>query len=102
MSAWYLFSAVGFYPVNPVSGDYVVGAPFFDKVVINLPGAKNPLVIFSKDAPTKPYVSGLSVNGETINTPILKHEQIRQGAEITFNMSDIPQQWCSATLNEPL
>ncbi|KAG5643250.1 hypothetical protein DXG03_001300, partial [Asterophora parasitica] len=62
MSAWYIFSALGFYPVNPVSGEYVVGSPFFDKITINLPPTphqkssqkKRKLTIIAQGAPTKP------------------------------------------------
>ncbi|KAF7354596.1 Glycoside hydrolase family 92 protein [Mycena sanguinolenta] len=66
MSAWYLFSALGFYPVNPASGEYVVGSPFFDKVTVNLPA---------------------------VGSPVIRHEQIATGAEIQFEMSEVPEAW---------
>jgi len=93
MSAWYLFSAVGFYPVNPASRYYVVGSPFFDKVTISLPGAQKQLVIRASGAPTKPYVKSLKVNGKSTVEPILSHDQISKGGEIVFEMSDEPQTW---------
>ncbi|KAF8574017.1 glycoside hydrolase family 92 protein [Ramaria rubella] len=96
MSAWWLFSALGFYPVNPSSTSYVVGTPFFDKVTINLPGVSRPLVIRAAGAATKPYVRSLTVNGKSIGEPILNHDQIAKGGEITFEMSDTPQGWGSA------
>lgn len=95
MSAWWLFSALGFYPVNPSSTQYVVGTPFFDKVTINLPGVNKTLVISSPDAPSKPYVRSLKVNGEEITSPVIDHSQIIGGGLIEFEMSDTPQTWGS-------
>ncbi|TFK70503.1 glycoside hydrolase family 92 protein [Pluteus cervinus] len=93
MSAWYIFSAMGFYPVNPVSGEYVVGSPFFDKLTISLPGVANPLTIIAKDAPTKKYIQSLTVNGEEVKVPIIRHDQIKDGGEVVFEMSDSPTEW---------
>ncbi|KAI0693475.1 glycoside hydrolase family 92 protein [Cytidiella melzeri] len=98
MSAWYIFSVLGFYPVNPVSGDYVVGSPFYDRVTISLPGKPNPLVIASKGAGTKPYVASLKVNGSSADIPLIRHDQIASGGEIDFVMSDKPTPWASETL----
>jgi len=98
MSAWYLFSCVGFYPVNPVSGEYVVGTPFYDKVTINLPGSSKPLEISSQGAPNNTYVKSLQINGQSLETPIIKHEQLTEGGEIAFEMSSEPQPWASSTL----
>ncbi|KIJ44801.1 glycoside hydrolase family 92 protein [Sphaerobolus stellatus SS14] len=95
MSAWYLFSALGFYPVNPSSLNYVVGSPFFENVTINLPGVSKPLVIRAPGASTKPYVKSLTVNGKPISEPILTHDQIANGGEIVFSMSDVPEEWGS-------
>ncbi|KAJ6473124.1 glycosyl hydrolase family 92-domain-containing protein [Mycena sanguinolenta] len=93
MSAWYLFSALGFYPVNPASGDYVVGSPFFDKVTVNLPGQSKPLVITATGAPSAKYIRGLTVDGEVVGSPVIRHEQIAAGAEIQFEMSEVPDTW---------
>ncbi|KAI0795422.1 glycoside hydrolase family 92 protein [Abortiporus biennis] len=98
MSAWYLFSALGFYPVDPVSQEYVVGTPFFDKVTINLPAASKPLVISSPGASTKPYIKSLNVNGKCTSKPIFKHSDIKDGGLIEFEMSDKPEKWASSTL----
>jgi len=98
MSAWYLFSALGFYPVDPISGNYVVGTPFFDNVKIDFPNAKTPLVISSKGAPKNPYVKSLSIGGKNVRDPIIKHEQIAQGGTITFEMSSQPESWASSSM----
>ncbi|KAI1790667.1 glycoside hydrolase family 92 protein [Ganoderma leucocontextum] len=98
MSAWYVFSALGFYPVDPVSAAYVVGTPFFDKVTIDLPAAPRPLVITSPGAPTKPYIKSVTVNGRTLAAPVLTHADIASGGQIDFEMSGTPQGWASGTL----
>ncbi|KAI0637472.1 glycoside hydrolase family 92 protein [Trametes polyzona] len=98
MSAWYIFSALGFYPVDPVSGQYVVGSPFFDKVTIDLPNAPQPLVISSPGAPSKPYIKSVTVNGRALKEPILTHADIAAGGHIHFEMSAEPEAWASSTL----
>ncbi|KZT02130.1 glycoside hydrolase family 92 protein, partial [Laetiporus sulphureus 93-53] len=98
MSAWYIFSALAFYPVDPVSAEYVVGTPFYDKVTIDLPASNRPLIITSKGAPSMPYIKSLTLNGESVEVPIIRHEQIVSGGEIVFEMSAEPQAWASATL----
>ena len=104
MSAWYIFSALGFYPVNPASDEYVIGTPFFEKVSIRLPleastgGAmtdqpEKVLIIRAPGAPTKPYVKGLSVDGRPVSVPILRHGQIVHATTIEFDMSEVPTPW---------
>lgn len=112
MSAWYLFSALGFYPVNPVSGEYIVGrylflfvpvvhhphrisSPFFDKVSIDLPFSNQKLDIISPGAALKPYVHSLSVNGRNADQPVIRHDQIAQGGVLSFQMRETPQAWAS-------
>ncbi|KAJ7124454.1 glycosyl hydrolase family 92-domain-containing protein [Mycena epipterygia] len=93
MSAWYMFSALGFYPVNPVSGEYIVGSPFFDKVTLNLPGHTKPLTITAQGAPSAKYIRSLSIDGQAVVSPIIRHEQIAAGGNVRFEMSDVPQSW---------
>ncbi|KAL6694053.1 glycoside hydrolase family 92 protein [Trichoderma pleuroticola] len=101
MSAWYVLSALGFYPVNPASDEYVVATPFFDKVEILLPpgpgddGKEHTLVISAPGAGTdgKAYVKSLKVDGEEIHRPLLKHEQIVKVSRIDFEMSNEPTSW---------
>ncbi|WP_326769333.1 GH92 family glycosyl hydrolase [Streptomyces sp. NBC_01591] len=101
MSAWYLFSAMGFYPVNPASGEYAVGSPMFDKVTLRLPGTKKPLVIKSKGAELKPYVKGLSLNGKRITKPFLSHSDLTGGGNLKFTMDAAPQSWGASTTPPP-
>ncbi|KAG6815949.1 hypothetical protein H0H93_008766, partial [Arthromyces matolae] len=98
MSAWYIFSAMGFYPVNPVSGEYVVGSPFFDKIKLTLPpsstsSTSKTLTISALGAPTKPFIKSLTINGRVIDQPIIRHEDIAGGGEIVFEMSEKVERW---------
>ncbi|KAL1739502.1 glycoside hydrolase family 92 protein [Schizophyllum fasciatum] len=105
MSAWYIFSALGFYPVDPVSAEYVVGSPFFDKVTIRLPStaedaSERVLVVVAEGAADRPYVKSVLVDSEAAPQRALnlsggefniKHSWIRGGATIVYEMSKQPQ-----------
>lgn len=102
MSAWYLFSALGFYPVNSASDEYVVGAPFFERVSIRFPagaltggvgGEEHTLLITAPGAVTKPFVKSLKVDDVEIKKPLLRHRQILAAKHIAFEMEDVPQGW---------
>ncbi|KAK5112208.1 hypothetical protein LTR62_004369 [Meristemomyces frigidus] len=104
MSAWYIFSALGFYPVNPAGDEYVVGSPFFEEVRIVLPagvvtggvgGAEHELVISAPGAPTMPFVKGLWVDGVAVEEAMLTHRQIVKARNVTFEMAGTPQAWGS-------
>jgi predicted alpha-1,2-mannosidase len=101
MSAWYLLSAMGFYPVNPASGQYAVGSPFFDKVTLKLPGAHRPLVISSPHAASRPYVQALSLNGKSITKPFLSQTDLTGGGRLDFTMNAAPQAWSASTTPPP-
>jgi predicted alpha-1,2-mannosidase len=101
MSAWYLFSAMGFYPVNPASGQYAVGSPFFDTVTLKLPGARRPLVITSPDAASRPYVQALKLNGKNITKPFLSQADLMGGGQLKFTMNAAPQAWGASTTPPP-
>ncbi|KAI1176051.1 glycoside hydrolase family 92 protein [Nemania sp. FL0916] len=105
MSAWYVFSALGFYPVNSAGDEYVVGTPFFEKVSLRLPsgvanggetgGAEKELVISAPGAPTKPYVKGLTIDGKKIETPVITHGDLVNARAVVFEMSETPTNWGS-------
>lgn len=89
MSAWLIFNALGFYPVNPASGKYDLGVPLFDRMEIDLPGI-NPLVIQKKKSdPENIYVKSVSLNGQKLNDLYITHEQIMNGGVLEFEMTDV-------------
>jgi putative alpha-1,2-mannosidase len=92
MSAWYLFSMLGFYPVNPAGAVYVIGSPFFDRVELDIYGAT--IVVKAPGASKgREYVKSVKINGNAWNEIEIPHSVLAAGAEIEFEMSSRPQKW---------
>lgn len=89
MSAWYMFSALGFYPVDPVSGDYVLGAPQIPKATIRLLNGKSFTVIAQNYSSANKYVKSVMLDGSEI-TNTISHKQIMDGGTLVFEMIDTP------------
>ena len=89
-SAWYVFSAMGFYPVCPGTDQYVIGAPLFDHVQINLPGGKTVEISVEGNSDTNRYVKDIKVNGEEYTKNYFTYGDLTAGATIDFTMSDTP------------
>ena len=87
MSAWYVFSAMGFYPFNPCGGDYVLGAPQVPKVTVALPGGKKFTVVAKNLSKENMYVKSVTLNGKPVSGFILKHADIMSGGELVFEMA---------------
>ena len=98
MSAWYIFNSLGFYPVNPASGEYLIGSPIFDQVSVTFPQNNANLVIVATEARDKQYIQGVSLDGVPLKTPVLKHSELMLTHEIHFEMSSDPQIWGKDTL----
>lgn len=90
MSAWYIFSAMGFYPVDPVSLEYVIGAPQIEKVSLNLAGGKTFTMTASGLSETNKYVKSVSLNGKPLEGFKIKHSDIMNGGTLEFVMTDTP------------
>jgi len=90
MSAWYIFSALGFYPVNPGSDIYEIGSPNIKSAVINLKDDKKLSIKVKNQNPNNIYVHKVILNGRKINGHQLLHSEIAQGGEIVFHMSSKP------------
>jgi predicted alpha-1,2-mannosidase len=86
MSAWYLFSAMGFYPVNPANGEYVLGAPQLPKVTLKLPNNKTFTVIANNLSKANKYVQSVKLNNIETNS-IITHKEIVEGGTLTFEMT---------------
>ncbi|QIU93308.1 GH92 family glycosyl hydrolase [Bacteroides faecium] len=90
MSAWYVFSAMGFYPVNPCGGEYVIGAPQLKEVIIDLPSQKQFTVKAINLSKTNKYIKSIMLNGEVLEGGILHHSDIMNGGLLEFIMEDHP------------
>ena len=86
MSAWYIFSAMGFYPVSPASGEYVIGAPQLDEAVIRLPGNKTFMIRARNHTPENRFVQQILLNGKPYHQPVITHATIMQGGVMEFVM----------------
>lgn len=87
MSAWYVFSALGFYPVNPVDGLYAIGAPAFPRAEIALPGGKTLTVTAENLSDENRYVESVTLNGRQLTTPWLSHKDLMEGGSLSFTMT---------------
>jgi predicted alpha-1,2-mannosidase len=90
MSAWYIMSAMGFYPVDPVSGNYIFGTPLFDSVTLQLGGGKRLEVIAHRSAPSDQYIQSVTFNGQPHTRSWFNHREIVNGAKIVFEMGSKP------------
>ena len=90
MSAWYIFSALGFYPVCPGSPEYSIGSPLVKSAVIDLGNGKTLKIISENQSPENVYVKEVSLNGKYIRNFILMHDELVKGGELKFVMSKKP------------
>ena len=90
MSSWYVFSAMGFYPVNPISGQYEIGSPIFPEVKMYLANGKTFVVRAENVSDENIYIQSVTVNGQPYNKSYITHEMIMQGDTIHFVMGNKP------------
>ena len=95
MSAWYVFSALGFYPVAPGSGEYAIGSPLFDEAAIAI-GAPYAPAVFKVAAQNQSsanrYIQSAALNGVPITRPFLRHADIVKGGSLVFAMGPLPNE----------
>ena len=101
MSAWYIFSSMGFYPVTPGSDVYALGSPIFDRATIRLRGGpyrKGPFTVVAKNqSPANKYVQSATLNGRPLREPFIRHADIANGSTLVFVMGPRPNKaWGSA------
>jgi putative alpha-1,2-mannosidase len=106
MSAWYIMSAMGFYPVCPGTGVYIIGAPLFRRLRIQLDPVWHKGRTFTVMAPRNsaenPYVQSVQLNGKPLTRSWIRHEEITQGGELVFEMGPAPnEQWGSLAEDRP-
>lgn len=90
MSAWYVFGALGFYPVNPVSGEYVIGTPMLEEAVIQLPDRKTFTVKAPRKEDNEVYICYMKLNGEKYTKNYITHQDIMKGGILEFVMTASP------------
>jgi predicted alpha-1,2-mannosidase len=102
MSAWFVFSAMGFYPVAPGSNEYAIGRPFVKRATLNLPNGKRFSISADHLDDAHPYVGRVLLNGKPLERVFLRHEDIQAGGELRFEMQATPnKQWGLAPASRP-
>ena len=106
MSAWYVFSALGFYPVNPAQGVYVIGSPAVDKATIKLDknyyGGRTFTMTARNNSPQNVYIQSAMLNGKALNNSYITHNQILAGGTLDLVMGSKPNMnWGKAEANRP-
>lgn len=89
-SAWYVFSAMGFYPVSPATDEYVLGAPLFKSVKVNLENGKSILIKSMNNSKDNRYVKSVRLGKKVYSKNYFTHKDLTGGAEIIFEMSSVP------------
>lgn len=89
-SAWYVFSALGFYPVTPATDEYVIGAPLFKKATIQLANGNTIVVNAPDNSNENRYIQSMKVNGQNYSKTYLRHSELVQGAVLDFDMASEP------------
>lgn len=93
MSAWYVMSAMGIYPVNPVSGEYQIGTPMFPEMKIRFAENKVFKILAKNVSRENCYVKSVKLNGVALEKPFINHKDIMKGGVIEFTMTDKPTKW---------
>ncbi|MDQ2863393.1 MAG: glycoside hydrolase family 92 protein, partial [Bacteroidota bacterium] len=101
MSAWYVFGAIGFYPLDPVSGNYMLVSPLFDSVKIKLPNGKLFRIICHKKNPADQYIREVKWNGKLYDRNYLQHSLIMEGGKLEIWLQEEPSAWGSKIKNQP-
>lgn len=86
-SAWYVFSALGFYPVCPGSNEYIFGSPLFKRAELSFPNGKKLLIEAPDNSPGNPYVNSIELNGREMDTFVIRHKELLEGGKLRFEMS---------------
>jgi predicted alpha-1,2-mannosidase len=93
MSAWYIFSSLGFYPVTPGSNQYVIGSPLFEKATINLENGKSFTIQAKNSSSENKYIKSVKLNGKNYEFSYINHQEIINGGNLVFEMTHQPTNW---------
>ena len=102
MSAWYVLSSVGLYPMNPASGDYEIGTPIFEKSTLNLPNGKAFVIEAENVSDKNFYIQSATLNGKVFNKTAISHQDILKGGTLHFVMGNQPNKtWGLKNSSQP-
>ena len=101
MSAWYVLSSLGFYPVTPASNEYIIGTPLFPKASINLESGKTFTVVAEGVSEENKYITSATLNGQDLNRTYLKHSEIMAGGSLVFTMANVASEWGTLDVEIP-
>lgn len=101
MSAWYVFAAMGFYPVDPVSNNYQLTSPLFDHITMKLQGAKTFTLQTHKASAQSIYIKEVKWNGQLYKKNYITYQMIMQGGKLELWLTDAPTQWGASPANRP-
>ncbi|MGQ7867851.1 GH92 family glycosyl hydrolase [Sunxiuqinia sp. sy24] len=89
-SAWYVFSAMGFYPVAPATPEYVIGAPLFKKITVSLENGKTIEINAPENSADNRYIQSIKLNGKSYSKNYFNYDELMNGATINFEMGEKP------------
>lgn len=96
MSSWYLFAAMGFYPVNPASAEYMIGSPMFARFSMRLGNGRTFTVAARNSGARNVYIQSATLNGRALNDPVIRYRDIMRGGTLEFVMGAQPSKWASS------
>jgi predicted alpha-1,2-mannosidase len=96
MSAWYIFTAMGFYPVNPASGEYMIGSPLFRNTTLHLPNGRTFAINAKDNSRENIYIQSATLNGKPLDIPVITYAQIQAGGTLEFVMGLKQSAWAAA------
>ncbi|MDC7994721.1 GH92 family glycosyl hydrolase [Altibacter sp. HG106] len=95
MSAWYVFSSLGFYPVTPGANQYIIGSPLFPKATLQLENGNTFTVIAENNSEENPFIQSATLNGEPLERSYIYHSELMAGGVLTFRMGNTPSSWAN-------
>jgi putative alpha-1,2-mannosidase len=102
MSAWLVFTALGFYPVAPASNEYAIGRPFVDEAILHLPNGHSFRVVAENMSDANRYVGKVTLNGQPLTHSFIRHDEIMAGGELRFTMTSQPNKtWAASPDQRP-
>ncbi|MEL6485006.1 MAG: glycoside hydrolase domain-containing protein, partial [Bacteroidota bacterium] len=101
-SAWYVFSALGFYPVAPATNQYIIGSPLFDKATLHLQNGNTFTITSKGNGMDNPFIQSASLNNESFDATWISKETVQQGGALHFEMGPAPnKEWGVLETSKP-